>query len=314
MSRNPDTHQWSKLTGSRQTRMSWARVIESVEAIPEAYQESCGMLLDDSQAFPYMVFAPVIRPAMITVGSLFRTSEKLLCALDNTFYVLERAGDEIVTTAYPYQNICFLEMGKILLYSWLTVSGMTREGIAASSTIEFNTATVEYFEPFLAEMRPASTDAGEDQLQFEKDKFSDLESADFKFMNYARDSLVHGETVIHAVWQPKIRRQVLSLFGLPIYKTVSLAHLALLTDKEVIFIADDKRGSERRGVRHGGIWQYIPLRHIVSVSVAQRAGNLLTLSLTLSNSEQRPEKIFAASQKQEVAQFKNELEELLSQR
>lgn len=307
MSRNPDTHQFSSLTGARQTRMSWARVIESGEVIPEAYRESFGTLLGDSRPFPYVVFAPVI-PAAIIIGTLFRTSEKLLFVIDNTLYVLERTGGEVVATAYPYKDICFLEMGKILLYSWLTVSGITSDGTESSSTIEFNTAAAEHFEPFLSKMRPALTDADEGLLQTEKDKFSVLESVDFKFMNYARDSLVGGETVIHALWQPKIRKQILSLLGLPIYQTLSLAHLSILTDKEVIFIGDDKRSTERRGVRYGGIWQYIPLRHIVSVSVAERSGNLLTLSLELSNQARRLEKTFEASNQQGVMQFKDELE------
>lgn len=310
MSSKLDGHQLSGLTGARQTRMSWARIIESFDAIPKIYQESCRGLLENAWPFPYIVFAPVV-PAAITVGTRYRTSDKLLCEIDRVLYMWEHVGGQIVVTDYPLEAISFLEVGKILLYSWFTVSGSTSAGKASSTTIEFNTATLRHIAPFLDNMRPASNHMGDASYQAEKDKFDGLESVDFKFMNYARDSLVHGEQVIYAVWQPKIRKQLISLFGFPIYRTISLAHLTILTDKEVIFIGDDKRSVENRGVRYGGIWQYIPLQHITSVSLAKRGEDLLTLSLTLSTGEQRLEKVFTASNHQEMERFRNDLEALL---
>lgn len=310
MSTKLDSHQLSELTGARQTRMSWSRVIESLEDIPKIYQESCHRLLENVWPFPYIVFAPVV-PAPITVGTRYRTSDKLLCKIDNVLYVWERVGGKVVVTDYPLEAICFLEVGKILLYSWLTVSGITSAGTASSTTIEFNTATIRHIAPFLDGIRPASADVDEAWYQAEKSRFDSLESVDFKFMNYARDSLVRGEQVMYAVWQPKIRKQIISLLGFPIHRTMSLAHLSILTDKEVIFIGDDKRSVENRGVRYGGIWQYIPLQHITSVSLAKQGSELLMLSLTLSSGEQRLEKVFETSNKEEVEQFRSELDALL---
>jgi hypothetical protein len=90
-----------------------------------------------------------------------------------------------------------------------------------------------------------------------------------------------------------------------------LAHLTILTDKELIVIQDDERSRENRGVRYGGKWQYIALSRISAVSLREHADDLLILSLTLSPGERRLEIIFAASRKQELTQLQDELEKLL---
>jgi len=74
------------LTGARQTMMSWARVIRSHAEVPEIYQDACRALFGGRPVFPYVVLAPVMS------GPRHRESEKLLCELDDTLYVMERAG------------------------------------------------------------------------------------------------------------------------------------------------------------------------------------------------------------------------------
>jgi hypothetical protein len=292
------------LTGARQTMSSWARVIESYDSIPEIYQGSCEMLFRDSQAFPYLVLAPALD------GIRRKTTEKLIGEVNDSLVVLERIGQRIVTTAYPLKTVRDVETGSILLYSWITLSGMTSEGVPASSTIEFNTATSRHLAPFLNKIRPAFGDADQTALRAEQAKFDYLALASFKFMNFARESLVCGEHVIHSVWQPEIRRPVATLFGWSFYRTLSTAHLMILTDKEVILIWDDERSTANRGVRYGGVWRYIPLRHIVSVSLAEPAGDLLTLSIHLSP-DTHLDTVFAISNQRQVEHLQNEIKQLI---
>ncbi len=292
------------LTGARQTMLSWARVIESYDAIPEIYQGSCEMLLRDNQAFPYLVLTPALD------GIRRKTTEKLICEVNDSLYVLERVGQRIITTAYPLKTIRDIETGSILLYSWITLSGVTSEGVVASSTIEFNTATGRHLAPFLNKIRPAFSGADQVALSAEQAKFDYLALASFKFMNFARESLVCGEQVIHSVWQPEIRKPIATLFGWSFYRTLSTAHLTILTDKEVILIWEDERSTGNRGVRYGGVWRYIPLRHIISVSLAEPANNLLTLSLHLSP-DARLDTVFAVSNQRELEHFRNEIKQLI---
>lgn len=291
----------STLTGARQTMLSWAKVIESYAAVPGVYQDFCKPLLEDGRPFPYMVLAPAIS------GNRYKATEKLLCEVDDVFYVWECVGSSIVSAAYPLKTICALEVGSILLYSWLTVRGVTSEGAASYTVIPFNTATGRHLAPFIHKMRPAPTDTDEAGWRAELAKFDYLAAVSFKFMNYARESLVRGEKVIQTVWQPPIRQHRFTLFGRPFHRTIALAHLALLTDQEVVFIGDDKHSVDNRGVRYGGIWQYIPLWHIAAAALTEPADDLVTLSLTLAGGDQRLDKVFAASSRPALEHFQNEL-------
>lgn len=304
MASNSDS-QLSTLTGARQTMMSWSKVVESYEAVPEAYRSSYQMTVGDGAPFPYTVFAPAI------ASFRHKTTEKLLCEVSDAIYVWERIGNQVGMAAYPLETISDLEIGSILLYSWITISGVTKAGIASSSTVEFNTSTSRYYARFVNKVRPAPDNVDARAQSVERAKFDYLAMVNFKFMNYAFESLVEGEKVLQTLWQPKINKPIIRLGWSTFYRTLALAHLTILTDKELIVIQEDERSRENRGVRYGGKWHYIALRHIRAVSVQEQADDLLTLSLTFSPGERRSEIIFAASRKQELVQLQAELERLI---
>jgi hypothetical protein len=289
------------LTGGRQTMLSWSRVIESYEAVPDVFKDSCKTMLEHCHPFPFVVLAPV------TTGTRHKATEKLLCVVNDVFYIWEREGSQIAPTTFPVKTIGAIEVGRILLYSWLTIIGVTGEGVATSFVIPFNTATGRHLEPFINKMRPASTDIDEICWGAEKAKFDYLGSVDFKFMNYARKSLLRGETVVHIVWQPQIRERIFTLFGWEFHRTLALKHFVILTDKEVIVIGDDKHISDHRGFRYGGIWQFIPLSHIVEVGLIDQANGMVILSLALAHGDQRMEWVFEASNKPALKDLQEEL-------
>lgn len=297
----------SRLFGSdaaRGTVATWARVIESVEAIPEPFQNACGVLRDAGYPFPYTVFAPAI------TGLRRKTTEKLLGLVDDTIFIWERLGNRIVTTAYSIANVSDMELGQVLLYSWLTVSGAPSEGSSVSTKIEFNSVSFPYIEPFVKKLRPAAVEISEDAWQAERAKFDFLESASFKFMNYANGSLVRGETVLHTIWQPRIRRVILAMLGHSFNQILLQEHLTILTDKEVIFIGDDEGSKDPRDNRYGGVWQFVPLRHIVAVSVTEQAEGLRTLTINLAARDRQLSKVFEAARAHEIQHLRNELEKL----
>lgn len=205
-----------ELTGAKQTMTSWAKVIQSYEDVPEIYKNSCKSLLETRTPFPYVVLAPVISDYKQ------RTTEKLLCEIDGILHIWGRSGKQIISTAFPLKTIYSLEVGSVLLFSWLTVSGLTSEGIADSTTISFNTATQRFLAPFIKQMRPASVVVNEADWQRELANFDHLSSSEFKFMNYARESLVRGDRVICSIMQPKIRKHIFTLFGQRFYRSLVL--------------------------------------------------------------------------------------------
>ncbi len=293
----------SLLTGSAQTMLSWSKVIESYDDVPEVYKGFFKTLLGDSKTFPHVVLTPALD------RFLHKTPERLVCDVNDTIYVVERDNNQIIARGYPVKAIRDVEVGEVLLRSWITINGVTIDGFSTSSTMEFNSANSGRFTSFLKRMRPVSSDSDDTKLSAEQDKFNYLDTQNFKFMNYARNSLVHGEKVIYTLWQPEIREAIVTLLGRPFYRTISTAHFTILTDKEIIIIRDDERVEESKGIRHGGIWHYIPLRNIVSLSV-KPTNNLLTLSLNLSNNGHL-DRIFAVSNKQELENLQNETKKLM---
>ena len=296
--------QLSTMTGARQTMSSWAKVIESPEAVPKVYRSSFNTVLGHEPTMPYTVFAPAI------AGLRHRTTEKLLCEAHATIYVWERVGDRITLAAYPTETISDLEMGEILLFSWITIGGVTQAGEVSATTIEFNTATSRHFARFVSLIRPAPDPLTGFALDVEQAKFGYLAAESFKFGSFACSSLVEGEQVHLIVWQPKIRKPLTRLGKFTFYQTLSLSHVAVLTDKEFIVIQDDERSRESRGIRYGGKWQYIALKHIGAVAFSAQGDDVVTLSLTLEPGGRQFESIFTASRKEQIARLQARLENI----
>ena len=298
----PDlNNELSAMTGARQTMSSWAKVIESPDAIPEVYRSSFSTVLGHEPTMPYTVFAPAI------AGLRHRTTEKMLCEAHGTIYVWERAGGRAALTAYPLETISDLEMGEILLFSWITIGGVTQTGKVSATTIEFNTATSRHFARFVSLIRPAPDPLAGFVLEAEQAKFNYLTAESFKFGSFASSSLIEGEQVHQIVWQPKIRKPLARLGKFTFYQTLSLPHVVILTDKELIMIQDDERTRENRGVRYGGKWQYVALKHIGAVALSAQGNDILTLSLTLVPGGRQLEIMFAMSRKEQIALLQDTL-------
>lgn len=297
----------SKMTGARQTMLSWARVIESLERVPQPFQSPYKSAVGDIQKFPYTVFTP-------SFSSLkrHRTTEKLICAIDDILCIWERTNSGVTLTKYPLKDVSDFEIGAVLLFSWIRVSGVTKNGVADSTTIEYNAVTERYFTPFVNKLRSVLAGVEGNSLQTERDKFNFLAVDNFKFMNYAMRSLSGGEKVLQTVLQPKMGVPRITFAGRILFQTIlSLAHLAILTDRELIVIEDGEHGREKRSARYGGLWQYIPLKNITRTSLLEREDNLLVLSLTLSPTGRKAEFVFDVSKKQELFQLQDEIEKLM---
>jgi hypothetical protein len=302
---NPKIGRLSLLTAGEITKLSWARAIRSYDEVPEIYKGFFHALPDDTDTSPYAVLTPTFE------GFLSRENEKLIYSLDNKIYVLEKVANNVVCTCYSLENINYVEIGSILLRAWVKIRGVASNGTLTSSTLKFNAVTKYLFTPFLDRIRPAANNPEGTDLEAELSKFDYLIRLNFKFMNYARSSIMPGEKVIHPLLQPEIRAKILTLLGRPFFRTISTAHLSILTDSELIIIRDENSKGWGKTIRHGGIWNYIPLDRITSVSLTRKEDNLLTLSIHLPEND-RLESLFTASNERELDLFLNKLEDLTS--
>jgi hypothetical protein len=292
------------LTGTRQTMAAWSRVIESREDIPTFYKSCFDKYFDSNRPFPHVVLTPALDRFPR------RTTEKLVCDTSEALYIFERNRNEIDATCYPYHEVCAVEIGVVVLESWLTIHGRTSQGEAGVARIELNTTSLHHFDTLLRKLRPSSQVVDKAQIAAEKDKFDSLATASFKFMNYGRESLVPGETVLTFLLQPEIRQTLWTVFGRAFYKTISLAHLVIITDRELILIRNVERTHESHVDRYGGVWQYIPLHRLDSVTLSNAGSERLTLSIRHQPGE-TIERFFDASNQPGLERFCSQLQTLI---
>lgn len=279
------------LTAGEITKLSWAKSIESYAEVPAVYKGFFEPLLAEGRPVPYSILTPSFE------GFLHRTTEKLICYFGNELYILEKGGNTFTVQCYPLQEIHYVEFGSILLDGWIKISGVGSLGTLNTSTCKFNSVTDYLVTPFLDKIRPGEAGSQRAAARSELEKFDQFVQVSFKYMNYAKRSLLPGERVIYTVLQPEIREEKLRLLGKAFHKKISPAQMCILTDRELIVIREDDRWSYK--VTYGGIWDYIPLNKIVSLSQSEQGKNSLLFSIHLPNSA-RLDFVFRASMKREI--------------
>jgi hypothetical protein len=159
-------------------------------------------------------------------------------------------------------------------------------------------------------VRPLPVDSKDGTQSAEIEKFDYLADVNFKFMNLARRSLLDGEKIVQFILQPEIQEKVLTFLNKTYDRTISATHMSILTDCELIVIREDV--TQRKEDRYGGIWDYIPLKKIKSLSVSEKADTLLGLNIQIPE-EMSFELLFQVSAKDELNQFLTRFEELFVQ-
>ncbi|MBN1219008.1 MAG: hypothetical protein JXM69_08770 [Anaerolineae bacterium] len=295
------------LSAAEQTKLSWARAIRSYNEIPELYRSSFEALVGDTGKFPYAVLTPSY------AGFIERAKEKLVCYLDAKVYVLEEVGGMLSSTCYPVEDISYIETGKALLQSWVKIRGTAGSGRLTTSEFKFNTVTEQLFTPMLERIRPAANRSREIDPWLERAKFDYLSSLNLKLMNYARRSVMSDEEVVYLILQPEIRAEVVRLFGHSFFRTRCSPHLSILTDRELILIQDGTGKPWGGDLKYGGVWNYIPLNKITSISLTGRQDDLLTLSIHLPGDDGL-DCLFSVSNRPEIDRLLSRFEAISKER
>ncbi|MBI9048979.1 MAG: hypothetical protein JEZ00_06160 [Anaerolineaceae bacterium] len=264
------------MTGAAQTMLTWSRVINSIDEMPEIYHANFQEIRKEQIDFPYIVLNPALK------NQRNKPTERLLILIDQTLYVLEKRGKKVIQDHMLLHPQIDLEMGNALLYSWMTFRDLTETHETHKITITFNAATVRHLEPILFKVRKITS------MLNEKATLPNQQAvllADFKFNHFAKESLPANADVRSSLWQPTILKQIFKIFGRVFYQHITLAHNLFLTDQELIIIWDDEQSVENRGVRYGGIRRFIPLSMISSMSVENANQQYCTLVIQLIGTE-----------------------------
>jgi hypothetical protein len=288
---------WPEVAGRspiEQGSESWAQAVASYPELPATYKPFFDALPDAERTpFPYTVLTPAFR------GHRKQENEKLVCRIGANVWVLEKIGDRLSSTCFPLADICYVENGMILLHSWITMHGVNSNGVLTSSTLKFNSVNDHVMAPLVESMRPSLTGQGVPVAGRDSSHFDDLARRSFKFRSYAEATIRPGECVMQTILQPEIRSKLVSLSFVSLSKAVAPAHLTILTDCELIDIRDDISQRWLNGHPHGGIWTYVPLSRIVSISLGSKEKNTLVLSVWLPG-KQHFDSVFEESARAEL--------------
>jgi hypothetical protein len=284
----------SRRSEAEQTKETWAVWIKSFDEVPEAYWGFFAPFLAGGHNFPYTLLTPAYE------RFIRKTTEKLICEIGGDFYILEKSSGGFEVRCYSLDTLDYIEFSRMLLDASLTLHGLDGPGNPASSMLEFNSVTDFLFTPLIWTMRGAPHETGEKTYSPADEQFERWGPERLKFINFARHSLLPDEEVVQAILQPEIRRRLFSLLWKTWYHTLSPAHMAILTDRELILFREKVWPGTQD--RYGGIWDYIPLNKILTASLNRKAGDLLEVSFQLCH-QGHLEILFQAALESEVEQF-----------
>jgi hypothetical protein len=118
---------------------------------------------------------------------------------------------------------------------------------------------------------------------------------------------LEGEKVVFSVFQPEIRADLLTFWGITYYKTISPTHMSILTEHELIVIREE--AARRKEDRYGGIWDYIPLNKIKALSLNEKGSNHLAFSIQLPDNVQF-ELLYQVAARNEINQLIDQFKEI----
>lgn len=264
MSAIQEDTKWYSYTSSTQTMRTWARRIETSADVPQIFQAA---FPEHHDRFPYTIFIPEDK-----FTKAYKRNHKLICVFEDHFTLLESLPNEIVSQTAQFTDVLCLQRGMILLNSWLQIT--TNAGVFE---VSFNTTNEHLFKPIIATLRQgqASWDAGNEKISRKARpdlaQFDFLDKANYKFMNYGIASVRPQDQVLGLIYQPELTLKNIQFFNKSFFRQYKTAHLTILTDKELIFVQEDKQIRTNFDPKHGGVFTHIPRRQIQNVTFVTQA-------------------------------------------
>jgi hypothetical protein len=232
-------------------------VISSYDEIPTGFLAA---FPGGDEGYPYSVLIPAEE------NSLFREdiNPQMLCLYQDRLINLEAIQGQVQTNEYALKSITSVEHGRVLLNSWLIIHSASR-----NKTFNFMSTAEHVFSPIVEAIRgTGGVHESEDsaaKTQEELAKLGYLWKLNIKYFNYAKQSIRPGATIQASVYQEDIPLSKLNFFGKPVFSSYLSGHLAVLTDRELVFIKESEEIREIHDTSYGGAFSYIPLDKVKSV-------------------------------------------------
>ncbi len=266
---------WHAYTSSTETMRTWAVHISRYEDIPDEFQTA---FLEPTEPFPYTLFLPKDKHSNLKTGA-----SRLICLYKDRFAMFTVQRDGIKAVSSLFVNVIYLERGKVLLNSWLTV-----KTLSGTVSFQFNTTNNHLFQPIIDHIRQGMVQ----HLPSEGDgvpnlsAFDYLDKINFKYMNYGRSNIRDGDKVINVTYQPEQDIQSVNFFGKTLYRRYKTSHLTILTTEELILINEYQPIRNNFDPTNGGVFTYIPRCSIENISfISEQESALSAINIGLPESE-----------------------------
>jgi hypothetical protein len=244
---------------------SWALLIQDKEQIPDYFQKDYAAEFGNGET-PYMLFNPSQRLDKEEGGD-----ERLLCLAPDRMVIFSRNDIPFIC---KLEDVIYAVHKELLLAYSISV-------FTANSMMEFayNSACSDLFRPVLACLRPQPLDASAHAT--DREQLRVLVDTDLKFLNYGRQVLAGSGKLIDFLYQgSQIEASILSSH------TLLASHILLLTDTELIWVADEKKDWAREPV-YGGIFNFVKRANVVGSQIGQADENgIVQLTVTLKGNKQ----------------------------
>jgi len=223
--------------------------------------------------------------------------------------LMEHARNGLNVSSSKYEDVSYLERGRILLYSWLAIA--TPSGMLI---FRFNTTHDELFAPVVEKIRSGMsaaapvTEASNGIYGQEPDLagFDHLRKVNVKYFNYGKRSIRPDDSVISILYQPERCLQEINLFNRNLFRRYSTDHLSILTDKELILIREENQTRTGKDKFYGAVFTYIPRRQIDEISfIPDAEDSLCTMEVRVP--ESAPVISVFSRTNEELAQFRDRL-------
>lgn len=225
----------------------WARQIRSREEIPAKFMTYMDSFAVSQSELPLIISMPA-HPNEDKVAL-----DKLMYLYNDGLYLYEEMDDQsIKSTFVKFEDIYYIEHGKVLLYSWLILRGNT---IDNEIKLDFNTVMEPLFKEVIDEIRDYHKARFQHSDLFPA-KPVDMSSIEYKFQNYINDSSDLKVKPFGYVFQKEYK----SIEGEDVYN-----HLTMLTQDELIFIKETP--DPKNPSKFSSVWVFIPIYKIDALDI-----------------------------------------------
>ena len=272
-------------------------IIKQVSELPEPLQTPFAGELKGGMPFPETLYIPACQWGEETCP------DKIVADFEDRLLILEQDDEGVQRWVFPHGQINYVQNGRILLESWILVSGMI-DGERKSHMILYNSVDEKKVLPLINTLRKRVNHMSEQEFN-NQEEFMDLYPDNLKFFNYSNRSVIKGEKVLFTLYQDSIKNR----FYRVIDNRIAPSHILILSDKEIIIITETL-SKHKEADSYSGVFTYISLHQVKDVLFLERAKNQFSLDIIMTGDD-RITSAYTDDKEGELRQFVGKVKKMM---